>query len=87
MGSRDPVRALGPFGRGQGASFLELCRSPDLACEVTLQPIDEFGFDAAILFSDILITLPAMAPPTTANAAAITIEMRTLRRLNKVRQT
>ena len=42
------------------ASFLELCRSPALACEVTLQPIDEFGFDAAILFSDILITLPAM---------------------------
>src|SRR3954447_21373472 len=42
------------------ASFLELCRSPDLACEVTLQPIDEFGFDAAILFSDILITLPGM---------------------------
>jgi uroporphyrinogen decarboxylase len=42
------------------ASFLELCRSPELACEVTLQPIDEFGFDAAILFSDILITLPAM---------------------------
>ena len=42
------------------ASFLELCRTPELACEVTLQPIDEFGFDAAILFSDILITLPAM---------------------------
>lgn len=42
------------------ASFLDLCRTPALACEVTLQPIDEFGFDAAILFSDILITLPAM---------------------------
>src|SRR5512140_3312805 len=42
------------------ASFLELCRTPDLACEVTLQPIDQLGFDAAILFSDILITLPAM---------------------------
>src|SRR6187551_594423 len=42
------------------ASFLELCRTPELACEVTLQPIDEYGFDAAILFSDILITLPAM---------------------------
>jgi uroporphyrinogen decarboxylase len=42
------------------ASFLELCRTPALACEVTLQPIDELGFDAAILFSDILITLPAM---------------------------
>ncbi len=42
------------------ASFLELCRTPELACEVTLQPVDELGFDAAILFSDILITLPAM---------------------------
>ena len=42
------------------ASFLELCRTPELACEVTLQPIDQLGFDAAILFSDILITLPAM---------------------------
>lgn len=42
------------------ASFLEMCRTPSLACEVTLQPIDEFGFDAAILFSDILITLPPM---------------------------
>src|SRR5437763_2719730 len=41
-------------------TFLDLCRTPDLACEVTLQPIDELGFDAAILFSDILITLPAM---------------------------
>lgn len=44
----------------QRVSFLELCQNPDLACEVTLQPIDEFGFDAAILFSDILITLPGM---------------------------
>jgi uroporphyrinogen decarboxylase len=41
-------------------SFLELCRTPDLACEVTLQPIDKFGFDAAILFSDILVVLPPM---------------------------
>ncbi len=42
------------------ASFLEMCRTPELACEVTLQPIDQLGFDAAILFSDILITLPPM---------------------------
>lgn len=42
------------------ASFLDLCRTPELACEVTLQPIDIFGFDAAILFSDILVPLPAM---------------------------
>jgi uroporphyrinogen decarboxylase len=41
-------------------SFLELCRSPELIAQVTIAPIDEFGFDAAILFSDILVHLPAM---------------------------
>jgi len=41
-------------------SFLELCKNPELCTEVTLQPIDLFGFDAAILFSDILIPMEAM---------------------------
>jgi len=41
-------------------SFLELCKTPSLACEVTMQPIDTFGFDAAILFCDILVPLEAM---------------------------
>jgi uroporphyrinogen decarboxylase len=41
-------------------AFLELCRTPDAATEVTLQPIDLIGVDAAILFSDILLVADAM---------------------------
>jgi len=46
--------------RSQAGSFMQLCTNPELACEVTLQPIDRFGFDAAILFSDILTIPDAM---------------------------
>ena len=46
--------------RQRAGSFLDLCYNPELACEVTLQPIRRFGFDAAILFSDILVVPDAL---------------------------
>ena len=41
-------------------TFLELCKTPELACEVTLQPLDVLGLDAAIIFADILLPLEPM---------------------------
>lgn len=41
-------------------SFLDMIHNPELACEITLQPIDKFKMDAAILFSDILVTAQAL---------------------------
>ncbi|MEC9432871.1 MAG: uroporphyrinogen decarboxylase [Pseudomonadota bacterium] len=46
--------------REHAGSFLDLCYNPDLATEVTLQPIRRFGFDAAILFADILLVPQAL---------------------------
>ncbi|MDQ5939855.1 MAG: uroporphyrinogen decarboxylase [Pseudomonadota bacterium] len=46
--------------REQAGSFMAVCTNPDLACEVTLQPLRRFDFDAAILFSDILTIPDAM---------------------------
>lgn len=58
---RQAGRYLPEYQKVRGkVTFLELCKSPELCVEVTLQPVDIFNMDAAILFCDILIPMEAM---------------------------
>lgn len=51
--------------RAKAKSFIDFCHTPELAAEATLQPIRRFGFDAAILFSDILVVPDALGQPVS----------------------
>lgn len=68
-------------------TFLELCKSPELCTEVTLQPIRAFGFDNAILFSDILIPVEPMGIELDFNPAPLIANpVRTLADADKLRE-
>src|ERR1700752_3657141 len=49
--------------RSRAKNFIEFVKNPELACEVTIQPVDILGVDAAIIFSDILVIPEAMGLP------------------------
>lgn len=58
-------------------SFLDVCHIPEIACEVTLQPLDRLGVDAAILFSDIMIPLEGMGCKVEFNPGPVMDPIRT----------
>ena len=59
--------------RARAGSFLAMCMNPEYACEVTIQPLDRYPLDAAILFSDILTIPHAMDLDLSFEAGEVTV--------------
>jgi uroporphyrinogen decarboxylase len=70
--------------RARAGSFINLVRTPELACEVTLQPVDLLGVDAAIIFSDILVIPEALGLPYTMDEGTGPRFARTIRNVQDV---
>lgn len=66
--------------------FLEMCKKPELCVEVTLQPVDILGVDAAILFSDILILMETMGAPLEFREGTGPVFLETFRDMAAVQQ-
>ena len=66
--------------RAKAGGFLDLCFTPEFAAEVTLQPIRRFGFDAAIIFSDILVIPYALGRSVRSRPAKARGSIRWIRR-------
>lgn len=71
--------------REQAGSFMKLCKTPELACAVTLQPLERFPLDAAILFSDILTIPDAMGLGLTFREGEGPVFERPLQRKEDIR--
>jgi uroporphyrinogen decarboxylase len=67
------------------SNFLEMVRTPELACEITLQPIRRFPLDAAIIFSDIMTPLPAMGVHVEFNPGPVLEPLRTKTAIDALR--
>jgi len=73
----------------QAHSFFEVCEVPELACQVTLQPIQRYALDASIIFSDILVVPRAMGMQVfmeEKKGPVFADPLRTLEDLSKLRQ-
>jgi len=67
--------------------FMSLCKTPKLACEVTMGPINEFDFDAAILFSDLLFPLEELGTGLVYDPGPkLDVKINTMEDLNKLKQ-